>query len=106
MKESSVTHDMVKVHPQGAVLLVRAQPGSRKEGVLGTHADRLKVAVHAAPEKGKANVAVVEVLAEALGVRRSQIRLISGETSQDKAFLVTGLRPDELLTRIAACLVE
>lgn len=85
-------------------MLVRAQPGSRKEGVLGQHGDRLKVAVHAAAEKGKANLALTEVLAEALGVKRRQLSLLSGETSQEKVFLVTGVRVEELKQRLAAYL--
>ncbi len=95
---------MLKAHPEGVVVLVRAQPGSRKEGVLGQHGDRLKVAVHAAAEKGKANLALTEVLAEALGVKRRQLSLLSGETSQEKVFLVTGVRVEELKQRLAAYL--
>jgi uncharacterized protein len=91
---------MLKEHAQGVVVLVRAQPGSRKEGIIGTHAGRLKVAVHAAPEKGKANAALVEVIAEALGVKRNQISLISGETSQDKAFLVAGVMAGDVEQRL------
>jgi uncharacterized protein (TIGR00251 family) len=91
---------MLKAHPQGVVLLVRAQPGSRREGVLGVHGDRLKTAVHAAPEKGKANGALIEVLAKALGVKRNQISLLTGETSQDKSFLINGLQLDTAQARI------
>lgn len=97
---------MLKEHPQGVILQVRAQPGARKEGVLGTHAGRLKVAVHAAPEKGKANAALVEVLAEALGVKRNQIQLLCGETHQDKAFLFANVSLAELGARIAGVLAQ
>jgi uncharacterized protein (TIGR00251 family) len=91
---------MLSVHPEGVVLQVRAQPGSRREGVLGVHGDRLKVAVHAAPEKGKANAALVDVLADAFGVKRNQIALLTGETSQDKAFLIKGMKLDTALERL------
>jgi uncharacterized protein YggU (UPF0235/DUF167 family) len=53
-----------------------------------------------APEKGKANDALVEVLASSLGLRRSQIELVSGATSSRKTFLVTGVEIQELQRRI------
>ena len=62
-------------HAGGVVVPVLAQPGARKNAVLGERAGRLRVAVSAAPEKGKANAAVHDVLAEALGVKGSQISL-------------------------------
>lgn len=86
----------VTLHPQGAVVSVRAQPGAKKNIVLGERNGALRIAVTAAPERGKANDAIVEVLAEALHCRRSQITLLSGQTSRDKTFLVEGLSPDAL----------
>ncbi|MCE9583343.1 MAG: DUF167 domain-containing protein, partial [Planctomycetes bacterium] len=50
----------------------------------GEHGGALKVGVTVAPEKGKANRAVLEVLAGALGLAPTALRLITGETSQDK----------------------
>lgn len=88
------------LHDRGTVLPVRAQPGARKNAVLGERAGALRVAVSAAPEKGKANAAIQEVLAEAIGCRPSQIGLISGETSREKKFLVSGIGPDELRKRL------
>ena len=87
-------------HACGTVVPVRAQPGARRNAVLGERAGALRVAVSAAPEKGKANAAIAEVLAEALGCRHSQIGILSGETSRDKAFLVSGVTADELRVRI------
>jgi uncharacterized protein (TIGR00251 family) len=83
---------------------VRAQPGARRDGIQGEHAGALKVAVSAAPEQGKANKAIIEVLRKALGVKRSQIELLSGDTSRDKRFLVRGLSREELESRLAALL--
>jgi uncharacterized protein (TIGR00251 family) len=86
----------------GIILPVQAQPGARKNGVTGVHAGRLKVAVTQAPEKGKANKALIDVLAEALGVKRKAIRLLSGETSSHKKFLVAGVDLPALQRRITA----
>jgi uncharacterized protein (TIGR00251 family) len=75
----------------GIILPVHAQPGARKNAVTGVHAGRLKIAVTQAPEKGKANQALVKLLAELLGIKRSQIALVAGETSHHKKFLITGV---------------
>ena len=56
----------------------------------------LKVSVTQAPEKGKANKAVIELLAKKLGLKKSQIELIAGETSHQKRFLLREIKPDEL----------
>jgi uncharacterized protein (TIGR00251 family) len=87
-------------HPEGVLLPVRAQPGARKAGVLSEQAGSLKVAVTAPPEDGRANKALLEVLREALDLKRSQIELASGETSREKKFLVRGVTREELAKRI------
>lgn len=88
--------------PTGAIVRVRAQPGARRSGIVGEHDGALKIAVTAAPEKGKANKALVEVLARALGVRKSSVQLIAGETSGHKRFRVLGIGPAELRRRLRA----
>ena len=88
----------VQPHSDGAILPVRAQPRARRNEVRRIQDGALKVCVTQAPEKGKANKAIVEVLAKWLGLRRSQIELISGETASQKKFLSRSrmrLRQDE-----------
>ena len=92
---------MFREHPNGVVLSVKVQPGSRKKGILGVHGSQLKVAVHAPPEKGKANEAVVEVLAEALGLRKNQIVLQQGATNQNKVFLLEGVTQQQAALLLA-----
>jgi uncharacterized protein len=89
-------------HAEGCVLSVRAQPGARKVGVLGEHNGALKVAVAAPPEEGRANLALVEALRQALGVKRSQVELIAGQASRDKRFLIRGVLKCDLEKRVAA----
>jgi len=81
----------VTEHPEGCVLAVRAQPGARRNGIVGEQAGCLKVAVTAPPDQGRANKALVEVLAEALQLKRSQVELVSGPTSREKKFLLRGV---------------
>src|SRR6516225_7558241 len=87
-------------HAEGLVLPVRAQPGARKTGVLREQAGALKVAVTAPPEDGRANKALVEALRELLNLKRSQVELLSGQTSRDKRFLIRGLSWEELQQRL------
>jgi uncharacterized protein (TIGR00251 family) len=94
----------LSVHENGTVVPVLAQPGARRSAILGERAGSLRVAVTAAPEKGKANAAIAALLAEGLGCRSSRIALISGETSRQKRYLIEGLTTDELRQRLAAVL--
>jgi uncharacterized protein (TIGR00251 family) len=85
-------------HPRGVLLPVRAQAGARKNGILGEHNGMLRISVTAAPEKGKANKAIVEVLAAALKEPKSSIELIAGEASPQKRFLIANADIDKLRT--------
>jgi uncharacterized protein (TIGR00251 family) len=89
-------------HAEGVILPVRAQPGASKAGLRGEQGGALKVSVTQTAQKGKANQALVEVLAKALRLRRSQLSLISGETSPNKRFLVSQITVDDLQRRIEA----
>lgn len=91
-------------HDEGLILPVRAQPRARKAGILGEQAGALKVAVTAPPEDGRANHALAEALAEALGIRRSQVELVAGATSRDKRFLIRGLARSVLEQRLSGLL--
>jgi uncharacterized protein len=89
----------------GVLLPVHAQPSARRDGITGEHDGRLKVACTQAPEKGKANKALIKVLANSLQLKRSQVHLHSGETSSKKVFLITDIAVSDLEQRIAAVLV-
>ncbi len=91
-------------HEGGTILPVRAQPGAKQNAILGERGGSLRVAVSAAPERGKANAAIQIVLADAIGCKASQVGLLSGETSRTKRFLISGVSPDELQRRLAGVL--
>jgi hypothetical protein len=93
-------------HSQGVVLPVKAQPGAKRSGLCGVQNGVLKVAVTQIAEKGKANQALVEILADSLGLRKSQLRLLAGETARNKRFLVIGIDREELTRRIDAALKQ
>jgi hypothetical protein len=94
----------VEAHPRGAVLSVRAHAGAGRNGILGEREGMLRVAVTEAPEKGKANKAIIAVLSKALGVAKSSIEIVSGETSARKRFLLVGANANELRAKIAELL--
>jgi uncharacterized protein (TIGR00251 family) len=89
-------------HAEGVILPVRAQPGASRSGVRGEQDGALKVSVTQIAEKGKANKALIDVLAKSLRLRRSQLELIGGETSQNKRFLVRDVNVEDLKQRIEA----
>lgn len=92
----------LEAHPRGTILPVQAAPGARRNGIDGLRAGRLRVQVTQVPEKGKANSAIIDVLAEVLGISRSRIELCSAPSSAHKRFLISDLTPDEVRRRLIA----
>lgn len=91
----------IQAHSRGALLPVKAQPGSRRNEVRGEQDGALKVSVTQIPEKGKANKAIADFLAKTLKLRKSQVLLLAGETSSQKTFLIEEITPESLQERIA-----
>ena len=80
---------------------LRVSPGAARAAVVGRHADGWKLRVAAAPERGKANEAVLALLAETLAVPRASVTLVSGGSSRDKIVELAGIEPDEIERRLA-----
>lgn len=72
-------------------IFVKVVPGASRDRVAGRYADGIKVQVSAAPERGKANAAVIKVLAEFFAVKPAQIELISAPANPRKQFRINGL---------------
>jgi uncharacterized protein len=89
---------------EGVYLTVHARPGARHRGVVGIHGDALKVAVSASPVGGRANQAIVELLAETLGVSTGDVELVGGHSSRRKRVLVRGLTIEQARRRLSAVL--
>ena len=97
-----------RLSPSGLSLFVRVTPNAGRNGIDGVELRDdgtvvLRVRVSAVPDKGKANAAVVELLAKALGVAKSSISVTSGETSRMKTLTVVGdaSRLAEAIERLA-----
>lgn len=69
----------------GAEFACRVTPRARRADVTRT-ADGFAIAVSAPPDEGRANAAVARALAEALGVAKTRLTLIRGQTARDKVF--------------------
>lgn len=75
----------------GVTLPVRVQPKASGERVVGEHNGSLKIAVTAAPEAGKANEAVIALLAKRLQVAKSAVSIIAGSTARQKRVHIEGV---------------
>jgi uncharacterized protein (TIGR00251 family) len=86
--------------PRSLHVAVRVQPGAKRTGVGGRYGDEdppvLLVKVSAPPVDGRANDAVCAAIAKAFGVRRSAVRVTTGERSRRKVVVVEGGRPERL----------
>jgi uncharacterized protein (TIGR00251 family) len=74
---------------------LRVSAGSRKTELAGRHGDGWKIRVSAPPEDGRANEAVLDVLAERVGLPRRALTIVSGQKSRDKVVEMTGIDADE-----------
>lgn len=81
--------DLVRPHPSGAVLRVRAVPGASVAKVMGVQSDELRVKVCSPPVDGRANEELCELLAAVLGLRRREVEVVAGQTARSKQVLVT-----------------
>ena len=96
----------LEVHRDGVILSVRACPGAKRNAITGVHDGMLRVSVTQAPEKGKANLAITQVLCKSLGLKKSQIVLLVGNTSSKKRFLICQVELDELRQRLNDAVLE
>lgn len=83
-----------------ALLKVRVNPRSSRNQITGWQGDVLAIKLTAPPVEGAANKACIEFLAGRLGVRKSQIALVSGAAGGQKAFEITGISRDEIRARL------
>jgi uncharacterized protein len=72
-------------------LTVKVVPGARQSRVVGPLGDALKLQVAAPPEKGRANEAVIDLLAAHFGVKRGRVRIVSGHAQPRKVVEIDGI---------------
>ena len=84
----------------GGGIRVKVRPRASRDQCMGFRGDVLQVRVTAPPERGKANHALVKLLAETLEVPESRIRVLKGHASRDKWVAIDGLSPDSVYHRL------
>jgi uncharacterized protein (TIGR00251 family) len=84
----------------GVEITVKVVPGASRDRIMGLLGDALKIQVSAPPERGKANVAVSQLLAAALDVSARSVSVVSGTTSPRKVLLVRGCTIDEATAKL------
>ena len=81
---------------------LRVSPGAKRAQVVGRHGEAWKVRVAASPEGGRANEAVVRLLAETLSLPRDAVTLVSGHGGRDKIVQLAGLDSTQIERRLSA----
>ena len=81
---------------------LRVSPGANAAHVVGRHGEAWKVRVAAPAEGGRANEAVVRLLADALSLPRDAVTLVSGHAARDKIVQLTGLDPSRIERRLSS----
>lgn len=85
----------------GARLHVRVTPGAPRNEVMGYAEGVLRVKVAAPPVKGQANKELIAFLSDILGLRKSQLSILKGETSREKVLAIEGVTRVELEARLS-----
>ncbi len=81
-------------------LRVRVSPGSHRTELAGRHGDAWRVRLAAAPERGRANQALLRLLADTLGLPKTDVSLVSGHAGRDKVVELRGLGEAEVVSRL------
>jgi uncharacterized protein (TIGR00251 family) len=81
-------------------LKLRVIPGAGRSEIVGRYGEAWKVRVGAAPERGRANAELVQLLSERLGVRPAALSIVSGHTARDKVVELQGLSAAEAAGRL------
>ena len=83
-------------------LRLRVSPGATRAGVVGRHGEAWKIRVAAPPEGGRANEAVIRLLADTLSVPRGAVTLVSGHGGRDKIVELAGIGSSQIERRLAS----
>jgi uncharacterized protein (TIGR00251 family) len=91
----------VEVSGGGLLLHCHIQPRAARDAIVGLHDGRLKIQVASPPVDGKANDQLIRFVAKLLGVAKSRVSLVRGETSRHKTLRIDGLAalPDDFPCR-------
>lgn len=93
--------DLILVEGEGGCRLrLRVKPGAKQDTLVGEYNGRLKMTVVAPPEKNRANESVARVLAGALNLATSRVKVVGGFISPDKTVFIEGCTAEEVRKRL------
>ena len=87
---------LIRSNGSGVFLSCHVQPGAKRTAVSGVYGTSLKIALAAPPVDGKANKELCVYRAKKLGLAKSAVTLVSGQTSRDKVVFLPGIAPEQL----------
>lgn len=102
MKNNNCPIDLEE-RKEGVAFGVKAQPGAKKNEIAGVFDRSLKVKVTDVAEKGKANKAIISLLSKKLGIAKSLLEIVAGDTNSRKKILVRDMNSDTLIKLIQDC---
>ena len=83
-----------------ALVDIHVQPGARKTEIVGLYGQAIKIKVAATPERGIANEALINFIAERLGIAKSAVKLSRGRTGRSKTVAIEGMSAEEARQRL------
>jgi hypothetical protein len=86
--------------PGSVTFAVRVAPRSSRNQIVGVAGGALKIKLTAPPVEGAANAALIEFIAEWLGVRRSVVSIVGGDKMRNKLVRVSGVTREQVLRRV------
>ena len=98
----SSAHPPSSAPPASCQLAIKAIPNAPRSEIVGWLGEALKIKVHAPPVEGRANAALCEFLAEALGLPRRAVSVLRGDASRQKTVRIDGLALAEVKRRLGA----
>jgi uncharacterized protein (TIGR00251 family) len=83
-----------------AVLRVRVVPNAKRSQIAGLHGEAIKIKIQAPARDGKANAALLNFIAERLGLPSRQVTLVAGDKSRDKIVAIDGIEQADVCKRL------
>jgi hypothetical protein len=80
----------ISLRENGILMTIKVVPGSSRTEIVGCQGKMLKVKIAAPPEKGKANKALTNFLAETFNLKKADVEIISGHTASIKQVFLAG----------------
>jgi uncharacterized protein (TIGR00251 family) len=89
-----------KIQQKERRLLIRVTPNAGRNEITGWPEGVLQVKIAAPPEKGKANKELTDFLGQRLGVKRSAITIIKGQTGRNKVLEIEGMSREDMINKL------